>query len=294
MKKPELFIRSQCINAEGPVWDDLTQTFYFIDVEAGKIFSYKEGSLTVWEAGEKVGFAVLAEDGTVVAGLQSGICAVDFPDGGKRVLDDPESDIPGNRFNDGKVDPRGRIFGGTLSMTKPEGVTGPMAALYRLDKSADGTYAAKNVISPVGLANGLAWSADGTKFYFVDTDASTVSEYAYNMETGEIGEGRVIIRVPEEMGFPDGMTIDEEGYLWVALWGGCGVTRWNPEKGELLEKIELPALRVSSCCFGGPDMDTLFITTASQDTDMAEYPLAGNVFSVKPGVRGARSYRAKL
>ena len=291
--KPELLIESHCINAEGPVWDAETQTFYFIDVEAGKIFSFKDGILTVWEAGEKVGFAVLRENGGVIAGLQSGFCAVDFPNGGKEVLADPESDLPGNRFNDGKVDPRGRVFGGTLSMTKPEGVTGPMAALYRLDKTDEG-FRAVRVIDKVGLANGLAWSADRTKFYFVDTDASTVTEYAYDIETGAVGEGRVIISVPLEMGFPDGMTIDAEGKLWIALWQGCAVSRWDPETGKMLEKYELPAKNVSSCCFGGPEMDTLFITTASQDTDTSEYPLAGNVFCMKPGVKGEPSYRAAL
>ena len=291
--KPELFIQSNCINAEGPVWDDRTQTFYFIDVEAGKIFSYKDEKLTVWEAGEKVGFAVLRERGGVVAGLQSGFCAVDFPDGGFEILADPEKDLPGNRFNDGKADPFGRLFGGTLTMTRPEGAEGPLAALYRLDKKEDGFEAVK-VIDRVGLSNGLAWNADRTKMYFVDTDEGTVSEFAYHPENAELGERRVIIRVPSEMGFPDGMSIDENGKLWVALWNGGAITQWDPETGELLQKIELPAKNVSSCCFGGPDMDILFITTASQDTDMTQYPLAGNVFCMKPGVKGEKSYRAKI
>ncbi len=291
--EPVLLIESHCINAEGPVWDDVTQTLYFIDVEAGKIFSYKDGRLTVWEAGEKIGFAVLRRTGGVIAGLQSGFYAVDFPDGEKTLLTDPESDMPGNRFNDGKVDPFGRVFGGTLTMSRPNGEEGPAAALYRLDAAENG-YEAVKVIDKVGLANGLAWSADRRKFYFVDTDFSTVTEYAYDPETGAVGEGRVIIRVPLEMGYPDGMTIDENGKLWIALWNGGAVSQWDPETGKLLQKIALPAKNVSSCCFGGPEMDTLFITTASQDTDTAVYPLAGNVFCVKPGVRGEKSYRAEI
>ena len=291
--KPEVFIKSNCINAEGPVWDDRTQTFYFIDVEAGKIFSYKDEKLTVWEAGEKVGFAVLSEEGGVIAGLQSGFCAVDFPDGGFKVLADPEKDLPGNRFNDGKADPFGHLFGGTLTMTRPDGAEGPLAALYRLDKKAEG-YEAVKVIDKVGLSNGLAWNADRTKMYFVDTDFGTVAEYAYDPANGELGEGRVIIQVPSEMGFPDGMSIDENGKLWVALWNGGAISQWDPETGELLQNIDLPVKNVSSCCFGGPDMDILFITTASQDTDTSVYPLAGNVFCMKPGVKGEKSYRAAI
>ena len=293
--KAELLIESHCINAEGPVWDDETQTFYFIDVEAGKIFSWKDNTLTAWEAGEKIGCAVLRKEGGMLAGLHSGICAVDFPDGGKTLLASPEAHLPGNRFNDGKVDPRGRFFAGTLTMTRPEGKEGPLAALYRLDADikSDTGYAAKKVIDKVGLANGLAWSADGTKFYFIDTNANTVSEYAYDMETGEVGAGHVIINVPAEMGHPDGCTIDEDGNLWVALWGGCAVSKWDPRTGQLLGKIELPAKNVSSCCFGGPEMKDLFITTASLETDMEEYPLAGSVFAVRTDVSGTRSHRYK-
>ena len=291
MGKPELYIQSHCINAEGPVWDDRTQTLYFIDVEAGRIFSYKDGQLTRWDVGEKIGCAVLRENGGMLAGLQSGIYEVDFPDGWKKLLTDPEADLPGNRFNDGKVDPRGRFLAGTLTMAAPPGEKGPMAALYRLDRK-EKEWEAVKVVDKVGLANGLAWSADGKNLFFVDTDRGTVTRYDYDPETGAVGRGEVVIRVPAEMGHPDGMTIDEEGKLWIALWGGCAVTRWDPETGEMLERHEVPALCVSSCCFGGPDMDTLFITTASEQTDLEKYPLAGSVFRMKTSVRGAKSVRA--
>ena len=290
---PELFIRSNCINAEGPLWDERQQTFYFIDVEAGKVFSFKDGKLTSWEAGEKVGFAVLRENGGMIAGLASGIYAVDFPNGGKRLMVSPEADLPGNRFNDGKVDPFGRLFAGTMTMIRPEEAKGPLAALYRLDCSGN-EYRARKVIGQVGLSNGLAWSSDRKKFFYVDTDFHTISEYDYDPDTGEIGKGRVIIRVPDQMGYPDGMTVDENGKLWIALWGGGAVSQWDPGTGELLLKIALPVKNVSSCCFGGPEMDILFITTASQGTDLKQYPLAGNVFCMKAGVRGERSWRAKI
>ena len=284
--KPELYIRSNCINAEGPVWDETSQTLYFIDVEAGKIFSYRDGLLTGQDVGEKVGCAVLREEGGMIAGLKSGLYEVDFPDGKKRLIADPEADMPGNRFNDGKVDPAGRLLAGTMALSSRPGDP-PTGALYCLD--TDGIVSKK--ISGVYLANGLAWSADAGLLYFVDTTPGTVTRYDYDLKTGNIKNPEIVIRVPESIGFPDGMTIDENGMLWIAMWGGSAITRWNPETGALLDRYELPVQNVSSCCFGGPGMDTLFITTASQDTDLARYPLAGNVFCMKPGVRGALSYR---
>ena len=284
--KPELYIRSNCINAEGPVWDETTGTLYFIDVEAGKIFSYKDEKLTCWEAGEQIGCAVLREKGGMIAALKSGLYEVDFPDGEKHFLADPESDIPGNRFNDGKVDPAGRLLAGTMALSSKAGDP-PTGALYCLD--TDGKVS--KLIPDVYLSNGLAWSADGGTLYFADTTAQTITRYAYDLTSGTVSDPKVVIRVPNEIGHPDGMTIDEEGKLWIALWGGGALTRWDPETGDMLEKYELPALNVSSCCFGGENMDTLFITTASQDTDMSRYPLAGNVFSMKPGVKGAVSYK---
>ena len=286
--QPELYIRSECINAEGPVWDDTTGTLYFIDVEAGRIFSWKDGKLTSWEAGERVGCAVLREQGGILAALESGFYEVDFPDGGKTFVADPEADLPGNRFNDGKVDPSGRLLAGTMALASKEG-DGPTAALYSLDP--DKTVTKR--IPDVYLSNGLAWTGDGRKMYFIDTTPHTVTAYRYDPESGNLSDPEVIIRVPEEMGSPDGMTIDEEGKLWIALWGGSAISRWDPETGELLEKIPLPAKNVSSCCFGGENRDELFITTASQDTDKTEYPLAGNVFRLFPGVKGARSFKYK-
>ena len=286
--KPELYITANCINAEGPVWDEASGTLYFIDVEAGKIFSYRDGKLTSWEAGEQIGCAVLREEGGMIAALKSGLYIVDFPNGGKQFLADPEADIPTNRFNDGKADPAGRLLAGTMALSSKAGDP-PTGALYRLE--ADGSVS--KLIDQVYLANGLAWNADGSIFYFIDTTARTVTRYGYDLDTGRLSDPKVVIRVPEETGHPDGMTIDEDGNLWIALWGGGAVSKWDPETGRMLEKYELPVLNVSSCCFGGENMDTLFITTASQDTDMEKYPLAGNVFRMKPGVKGAVSRKVR-
>ena len=286
--KPELYIQAGCINAEGPVWDESTGTLYFIDVEAGKIFSHSGGRLISWDAGEQIGCAVLRERGGMIAALKSGLYEVDFPYGGKKLIQDPERHIPGNRFNDGKVDPAGRLLAGTMALSSKESDP-PSGALYCLN--TDGSVEKR--IGNIYLSNGLAWSGDGRLFYHVDTTARTVTRYDYDPETGSMSNPEAVIRVPEALGFPDGMTIDHQGMLWIALWGGGAVSRWNPLTGELLEKYELPVQNVSSCCFGGKDMDLLFITTASQDTDMEKYPLAGSIFMMKTRVKGAASRKYK-
>ncbi len=285
--KAELFAQVGCVNAEGPVWDEETGTLWFIDVEAGAIFSAHENNVKRLPVGEKIGtMALCRNSGRLIMAVQSGIYLMDPVTGKREKLGDPEEDLPQNRFNDGKADPAGRFLAGTLSMDQDEN-PGARAALYSVSK--DGPV--RKLISDVVLANGLTWSADGKTFYFIDTGRAAVTHFDYDLATGDISNGRVVITVPAEMGVPDGMTIDDEGMLWIALWGGCAVSRWNPATGELLEKIDVPALNVSSCCFGGPDMSDLFITTASQDTDMSAYPLAGNVFIAHPGVRGSRMYK---
>lgn len=284
--KAELYIKSNCINAEGPVWDEETGTIYFIDVEAGKIFSYKDEVSSI-DVGEKIGTMALCKNSeNYIVALQSGIYILNPRTGEKKKLADPEADIPMNRFNDGKADPDGRFLAGTLSMDQDEN-PGPRAALYQISKDSE----IKTLIPNVMLANGLTWSTDGKDFYFIDTARHIISHYDYDSETGNISNGKVVITVPDEMGVPDGMTIDEDGNLWVALWGGCAISKWNPKTGKLLDKIEVDALNVSSCCFGGKKMDELFITSASQDTDMSKYPLAGNVFRVKPGAKGSLTYK---
>lgn len=283
--KADLYITSNCINAEGPVWDEETQTLYFIDVEAGHIFSYKDSVLKKISVGEKIGtMALCRNSGRYIVAAWSGIYLLDPLTGEKTRLCDPESDLPQNRFNDGKADPFGRFLAGTLSM---DPYTKPRAALYSLSKGTE----VRKLIPDVGLANGLTWNADGTVFYFIDTDRHTISRYDYDRATGDIANGRIVIKVPEKMGAPDGMTIDSEGKLWVALWGGGAVSKWDPESGKLLDRIEVAAKNVSSCCFGGANMDDLFITTASQDTDLKEYPLAGNVFIAHPGIQGSKTYK---
>jgi sugar lactone lactonase YvrE len=141
----------------------------------------------------------------------------------------------------------------------------------------------------------MAWTADQQTFYFIDTPTKKIQEFAFDPESGEIKFRRISVEIPEGLGFPDGMCIDREGMLWVAHYAGSGVYRWNPQTGKLLDKIELPVPHVTSCCFGGENLDLILITTAQENLtvdDLKKYPQSGDVFLVKLEVGGMESYLA--
>ncbi len=290
MHRPELVVDARCIIGEGPVWDERTGKLYFIDILGRSMYCFNgreiEGKI---EFDQSLGFAVLRERGGVVAGLQKGFYFADF--GGQPAVQvcDPEPQREDGRFNDGKVDPAGRVWGGTMpvSLDTGYGEAGPDSAVYCMDENGS----VKTMLTGVIQGNGMGWTNDAKKFYFIDTQKFCVQEFDYDIDKNELSNGRVCVTVPSEMGIPDGMTVDDEGKIWVALWGGSAVCRWDPQTGEVMERVELPALNVTSCCFGGEGMGELFITTASLNTDMEKYPHAGGVFKIKPGVKGAASYR---
>jgi sugar lactone lactonase YvrE len=149
------------------------------------------------------------------------------------------------------------------------------------------------ILDSISISNGIVWSADKKTMYYNDTPTRVVQAFDYDDATGEISNGRVAIKIPDGTGSPDGMAIDEEGMLWVALWGGNCVARFDPSTGKLIGKIDVPAPNVTSCAFGGPDLRTLYITTARlgmNNERLKEYPLSGNVFSMKTDVRGVRAF----
>lgn len=189
------------------------------------------------------------------------------------------------RFNDGKCDPAGRLWAGTMSLTGKKNA----GALYCLNNNGD----IENKIDSVSISNGIVWSPDNKKMYYIDTPTGKVKEYSYDKTTGEISFLRDAVVIPPDMGHPDGMTIDSKGNLWIALWGGSAVVCWNPDNGKLLCKINVPVLNVTSCAFGGENLETLFITTAGlgipQD-ELEKYPYGGGLFKADPGVKGIPAY----
>lgn len=191
--------------------------------------------------------------------------------------------LNGKRFNDGKCDPQGRFWVGSMHLEQEKGE----ASLFMIDKQGS----LEQKINSVTISNGIVWTADKSTMYYIDTPTSEIKAYDYNNTNGEISNEKVVVRIPETLGFPDGMTIDSGGMLWVGMWNGGAVICFDPRTGEAIRSIDVPAHNVTSCAFGGKNLDMLYITTASLDMTEAEkraYPLAGSVFKVVPGVTGVK------
>jgi len=199
---------------------------------------------------------------------------------------DPETDKPDNRFNDGKCDPAGRFWAGTMHIRGQPN----HGSLYRLDTD----MTVHKMVEDVSISNGIVWTADHKTMYYIDTPTRTVYAYDYDNDTGAIDNRRIAIQVPEGIGFPDGMAIDAEGMLWIAHYEGKAVRRWDPASGKILHTIDLPVSRVTACAFVGNNLDTLYITTAINGLSAerhAKEPHAGSLFVAQPGVTGTLTYR---
>lgn len=286
-KKAELVLDTQSVLGEGAIWNFKTGELMWVDIkkEILNIYNPATGLNKEMFTGQMIGTVVPAESGNALVALQKGIYSLNLETGSKNFLVHPEIDLPDNRFNDGKCDPSGRFWAGTISTKGEKNV----AALYRLD--TDTTI--HKMIDEVSISNGIVWSADKTKMYYIDTPTQKIMVYDYDDASGNISNPEVVVHVPAELGAPDGMTIDENDKLWVALWGGSAIACWNPLTGELIDKIEVPAKNVTSCAFGDDDLGTLYITTAriaTSDEELKKWPHAGGVFKCRPGVKGVRAF----
>lgn len=270
---------------EGAVWDYKYDRLLWIDTQGSvMIYTPADGKNREIKLGTDVGTVVPFEKDKVVVAIRSGVYELDLRDESLTFICDPEGGIPGNKYNDGKCDALGRLWVGTMD----DNSTPKKSGFYRVDGHGNGA----KMLGDVTISNGVAWSLDGRTMYYQDTPTGKVSAFDFDEKSGDISNRREIITIHEDMGTPDGNTIDEEGMLWVANWGGACVTRWNPETGEMLCRIDVPALNVSSVAFGGKDLDELYITTASiymPRGRAADYPEAGKLFVVKPGVKGIKS-----
>ena len=270
---------------EGPIWDERSGRIAWVDILGRRVHLTDPvtGATESIETPLHVGAVAPRADGGFIAALKDGFWVIgDGP--ARRVASVPEA-RPGLRFNDGKCDPAGRFWAGTMAYDRAAGA----AALYRLD--AGGPV---RVIDGVTISNGLDWSADGTTMYYIDSPTQRIDVFECDPATGEIANRRVAIQVPREAGTPDGLTLDAEGGIWVALWGGGVVHRYLD--GRLEQVIKLPVSRPTSCAFGGAELDELYVTSAWEglsDTERRAQPLAGALFRIRAGIRGvpARLYR---
>jgi len=279
--KAELLLDSRSTLGEGAIWNNKTQKLYWVDIEAQLLHWYDPLTSINQTAHfeQKISTLVPCTDGRLLLGLKDGVYSYEKSTRLLHcVVSNPENHTSGNRFNDGKCDPSGRLWLGTMG-------TPGSASLYRID--ADFTI--HTMETGVTTSNGIAWSGDKKTMYYIDTSAQKVVAYNYNDKTGQISAPYDAITIPEDIGKPDGCTLDAEGMLWIALWGGYAAGRWDPRTGALRCKVEVPAKNVTSCAFGGENLDTLYITTARTSTseeELLQCPYSGGLFSVKPGVKG--------
>ncbi len=268
---------------EGAIWHPSEQKLYWLDIEATMLHIYDPATKNdvQFPTGEKAGTIVPIKGGGVLLAMQNSIRKMDTSTGELTLVAKSLNDSL-VRFNDGKADPSGRFWVGTMAHDlRPKA-----SALYRMDK--DKRF--HKVLSDVTISNGLVWTADKKTMYYVDTPTLTVQAFDYDDATGELSNGRVAVRVPAAVsGSPDGMVIDAEGKLWVALWGGGAVIRCDPATGKIIQQVKVPALNVTSLAFGGKHLKTLYITTVREwqtPEQLAQYPLSGGLFAVKTSVRG--------
>ncbi len=281
-KVPQLIHEGRAELAEGPVWHG--DALWWVDINAGTLnrLDPSAGINTSRGTGGYLGAAVPSADGRWLLARQHDLSLLDWETGRFTPVASPAEGMSARlRFNDGKCDAAGRFWVGTKSLDQEEGA----ASLYALQP----TTGIRRVLQGLSLSNGLAWSPDGGWFYHIDTPTRRVRRFTFDLSAGALGPGETLLQLGDQDGWPDGMTCDAEGHLWVALWSGRAVLRVDGLTGRVLERCELPVSNVSSCTFGGPDLRTLFITTAWEgmsETQRQAEPLAGGVFALRTDVPG--------
>jgi sugar lactone lactonase YvrE len=283
-----LALRTEAVLGEGALWDNARARLLWVDIVQMRVglFDPVSGVNQTLQLDSKVGTVVPTSRGDLLVAVQEGVARLDPRTGQLSGLRRPvDHDGRRIRFNDGKCDPQGRFWAGSMALDQSP----KAAALYCF--TADG--AVTTAVRDVSISNGIVWSHDQRRMYYIDTPTRRIDVFDFDASTGQISKRRPAFVVPTEMGYPDGMTIDAEGMLWVALWGGSAVTRWDPQTGSLLEKVSVPTAHVTSCAFGGPELQSLFITTAREGLSaqqLIEQPLAGSLFVATPGVAGRPAF----
>lgn len=278
----EVVVESRDILGEVPLWSVTDQTLYWIDVRRPALQTYRpsDGTVGRWPLPEPVGSFCLRSRGGMLLAMKSGLFTFD-PTTRKleRVLA-PEPQLPGNRLNDGKCDRQGRFWVGSMN----DGDRLPTGTLYRIDED----WTCRPMVHGITIPNSLAWSPDGRTMYFSDTPTRKIMAFDYDLDSATIRNGRVFADLADHPGRADGSTVDVEGFLWNAEVHGSRVVRYTPD-GRVDRVITLPVTAVTSCAFGGPDMRTLFVTSATQrlsESELAMQPLAGALFAIDAGVAG--------
>jgi len=290
--EPELVADARATLGEGPLWDADRGILWWVDILGDLVHAFDPatGLDETIEIGQAVGAVALRRNGGLLVLGQDAILALDPETRGLRPLVAFARENPPRRSNDGKPDPAGRLWLGRMTFDHASG----MGSLHRLDRD----LGQETVLTGLTIPNGLAWSPDAKSMYFVESISREVRAYDFEAETGEISNGRSFIRIGPAMGLPeaavpDGLTVDAEGSVWIAVWNGGCVIRVSPA-GAIQTRVDLPVTQVSSAAFGGPDLSDLYVTSAREDftdADAAREPIAGGLFRLRPGVRGLPPHR---
>jgi sugar lactone lactonase YvrE len=264
---------------EGPVWHPDEQALYWVDINANCIYRLdpRTSQYERLDVGLPVGCLGFREGGGLVLGTQEGFAFWEPETQTLEQIADPEADWPETRFNDGAVDREGRFWAGTLGK---EGACG----LYRLDPD----LSVHTMEKGVSVANGIGWSPDNKTMYFTDSLPKIIYTYDFDAATGTIENRHIFSHTPDELGVPDGLTVDGEGFIWSARWGGWKVTRYDPD-GQVERSVSIPVQQPTSCTFGGPGLNELYITSARvglSEAELEEQPLAGDLFRLTTDVKG--------
>ncbi|SDE09877.1 SMP-30/gluconolactonase/LRE family protein [Niabella drilacis] len=275
---------------EGACWDARRRRFLYVDIKGKKLGRLNPLTRQVEERLlDKMASAIIpvGDTGKYIVALQGSVSQLDFETGDLQTLVEIEKERSANRCNDGKCDAAGRLWFGTMhgDARAAEG------ALYRFDGSS-----LRKMMDKRSVSNGLGWSPDNRTMYYIDSFDYNIRAYDFDVGSGVIANERVIVDIEAPEQVPDGMCVDAEGMLWVAIWGAGAVHRYDPVTGALTGKVIVPAPHVTNCAFGGKDMQQLFITTARDGltgAQLEQYPLSGSLFIADTGIRGLEGFEFK-
>lgn len=267
---------------ESPLWHPVEKCLYWVDIVAATLYrlNINNKSIQKFIMPSEIGSIAWRTKGGLIAALNDRFATIDTTTGTVQTIAVPLQNIKGVMFNDGKCDRQGRFWAGTKDIEEQK----PIGSLYCLDKKGN----AARILNGFTVSNGIAWNLDSSLMYICDSPARRIYQYEFDPNNGCLGKVQEFAQIPKEEGYPDGLTVDSEGYLWSCHWDGWQITRYKPS-GEIDSVIPMPVPRPTSCCFGGPELKTLFITSASiglSAAQLVDAPQSGQLFAMEVDVKG--------